>query len=78
VYPFFLVFFWLQKDVFFSNWLGGKLSGPKRPIFRQISQIFLTVAAATAYKNLLRLAKNGHYFCLRRDHANQLQPYLKI
>jgi hypothetical protein len=26
------------------NWLGGTLSGPKRPIFRHTSQIFLTVA----------------------------------
>ena len=26
------------------NWLGGTLSGPKRPIFRHTSPIFLTVA----------------------------------
>ena len=30
--------------MFFCNWLGGTLSGPKRPIFRHTSQIFLTVA----------------------------------
>jgi hypothetical protein len=27
-----------------SNWLGGTLAGPKRPIFRHTAQIFLTVA----------------------------------
>jgi hypothetical protein len=27
-----------------SNWLGGTLSGPKRPIFSHTLQIFLTVA----------------------------------
>jgi hypothetical protein len=34
----------------FSKWFGGTLSGPKRPIFRHTSHIFLTVA-------LLRPAK---------------------
>ena len=32
------------RDMIESNWLGGTLSGPKRPIFRPTSQIFLTVA----------------------------------
>jgi hypothetical protein len=27
-----------------SNWFGGLLSGPKRPIFRHTAYIFLTVA----------------------------------
>jgi hypothetical protein len=33
-----------QHINFRSNWLGGTLSGQKRPIFRHTSQIFLTVA----------------------------------
>jgi hypothetical protein len=44
------------------NWLGGTLSGPKRPIFRYTSQIFAGRSGATACKNLLRLVKNGHFF----------------
>jgi hypothetical protein len=42
--------------------LGGTLFGPKRPIFRPISQIFFDRSAAVAYKNPIRLAKNGHFF----------------
>jgi hypothetical protein len=47
---------------FICNWLGGALSGPKRPIFRHTSQIFVDRSEATANKNPLRLAKNGHFF----------------
>jgi hypothetical protein len=45
-----------------SNWLGGTLSGQKRPISRHTSYIFFYLIAATAYKNPLRLAKNGLFF----------------
>ena len=44
------------------NLLGGTLSGPKRPVFRHFLRIFLTVAAATTYKNPLFQAKNSHLF----------------
>jgi hypothetical protein len=33
-----------HPSLIFCNWLGGTLSGQKRPIFRHTSQIFLTVA----------------------------------
>jgi hypothetical protein len=36
--------FTTHATIIFSNWLGGTLSGPKRPIFRHTSQIFFTVA----------------------------------
>jgi hypothetical protein len=46
----------------FCNWLGGTLSGPKSPVFRHTSHIFFDRSAATACKNLLRLAKSGRFF----------------
>jgi hypothetical protein len=57
-----------------SNWLGGTLSGPKRPIFRPTSQIFVGRSEATAYKNPLRLAKNGLFFV---SDATTLTSYYK-
>jgi hypothetical protein len=48
----------------FSNWLGGTLSGPKRPIFRHTAHNFFDLSAAMACKNSLRLAKNDLFFVL--------------
>jgi hypothetical protein len=58
----------------YRNWLGGTLSGQKRPIFRPTSQIFLTVALCYGQKNPLRLAKNGLFFV---SDATTLTSYFK-
>jgi hypothetical protein len=48
------------------NWLGGTLYGLKRPIFRHISLIFLTVALLRPTKISFAWQKMA-IFCLRRD-----------
>jgi hypothetical protein len=62
--------------LFLRNWLGGTLSGLKRPIFRHTLDIFFTVALLR-HKKHASSGKKWPLFYLRRDHANQLHFYKK-
>ena len=56
-----------------SNWLGGTLSGPKWPISRPTSPIFLTVALLQRTAKLRFVWQKMAVFCLRRVHHNFIE-----
>ena len=59
------------------NWLGGTLSGPKRPIFCHPSPIFWSWRCYGLQKSASS-GKKWPLFWLRRDHANSYQLILLL